>query len=306
MSPATKGAGKGTTDRELVEARLDGPIAVETLAVEAESAVEMPESVIESAVPGPPRLVETSPSDAPKLHPKKNRKVRTEEERALQRQVAQSQRLRHEELLRTWMPTQRGANITLRTRIGSQTVEGWFKRTFVRLSRMLYRIHTFPLQSIAPAVIARIEKEVLAAIVKTEEAISQQIGQCEEMFERLGAQKAFYSKHFELEIIVSTKTAMALHAIYHRADELFLCIESLDFAGVLTDSQRQKQIGGIHAAIFGLAQSIERFHTGVYVRIAKATPDLAEVDASEAAAEGRAVDLVANEALDPPRTGMTK
>jgi hypothetical protein len=68
---------------------------------------------------------------------------------------------------------------------------------------------------------------------------------------------------------------------------------------VLTESQRQKQIGGIHAAIFGMAQSIERFHTGVYVRIAKDTPDLAEVDASEAAAEGRAVDLVANEAIEP-------
>src|SRR5260370_39965862 len=92
---------------------------------------------------------------------------------------------------------------------------------------------------------------------------------------------------------------MALHASYHRADQLFLCIESLEFAGVLTDSQRQKQIGGIHAAIFGLTQSIERFHTGVYVRIAKAAPDLAEVDASEAAAEGRAVDLLANEAIEP-------
>jgi site-specific DNA-cytosine methylase len=308
MSPATKGARKRKTaaasepvrtpaDGEIVEISLDDPVAVATIATEAELPVESPEA-IESAVHELHRREENSSSEDPKPRPKKKRKVRTEEERALQRQIAQNQRLRHAELLKTWMPTQRGANITLRTRIGSQTVEGWFKRTFVRLSRMLYRIHTFPLQSIAPAVIALIEKEVLAAILKTEETLSRQIGQCEEMLERLGAQKAFYSKHFELEIIVSTKTAMALHAIYHRADELFLCIESLDFAGVLTDSQRQKQIGGIHAAIFRMAQSIERFHTGVYVRIAKAAPDLAEVDASEAAAEGRAVDLVANEAIE--------
>jgi len=33
------------------------------------------------------------------------------------------------------------------------------------------------------------------------------------LLERLGAKKAFYAKHFELEIIVSTKTAMALHRV---------------------------------------------------------------------------------------------
>lgn len=288
MSPATKGAKRK---------KKSDVVAAHEVVVEEVAEIPPQGPPVEETVDLPPAEIVVANGER-KTRPKKRRGVRTEEERALQRQIAQNQRLRHAELLKTWMPTQRGANITLRTRIGSQTVEGWFKRTFVRLSRMLYRIHTFPLQSIAPAVIARIEKEVLAAILKTEETLSQQIGQCEEMLERLGAQKAFYSKHFELEIIVSTKTAMALHAIYHRADELFLCIESLDFAGVLTDSQRQKQIGGIHAAIFRMAQSIERFHTGVYVRIAKAAPDLAEVDASEAAAEGSAVDLVANEAIE--------
>ena len=231
---------------------------------------------------------------------KRIRKVRTEADREQQRRLAQEQRNRHDELMKSWVPLQRGANITLTTRIGSQTVEGWFKRTFVRLSRMLYRIHTFPLQQIAPSVIGRIEKEVLASIAKTEAMLSRELARCEETLERLGAKKAFYSKHFELEIIVSTKTAMTLHAIYQRADELFLCIESLDFAGVLTAAERERQIGAIHAAIFGLSQSIERFHAGVFVRIARATPDVAEVDAAAAAQSGNAVDRVANVAIAEP------
>lgn len=223
--------------------------------------------------------------------PKRRRKVRTEQDRAQQRRVATVQRQRHEELLREWMPSQRGANMALATRIGSQTVEGWFKRTFVRLSRMLYRIHTFPMQQLPPEAIATIEREVLAAIGKAETALSGQLGRCEETLERVGGRRAFYAKHFELEIIVSTKTAMALHAVYHRADELMLLIESLDFAGLLTDAQRRKQIGAMHAAIFGLAQSIERLHRGLYVRVAKAVAEVAEIDAVDAVAAGGPVDL---------------
>ncbi len=222
---------------------------------------------------------------------RRSRKVRTEAERLLQRRVAKDQRARHGELVKTFMLNQRGANMKLSTRIGSQTVEGWFKRTYIRLSRMLYRIHTFPLVHIAPDVIRRVEKEVLAAIAATETKISHQLAQCDEMLEKVGASRAFYSKHYELEVIVSTKTAMALHAIYHRADELYLRMESLDFAGLLTDAQRQKQIGTIHNAIFSLADTIDRFHTGLFVRVAQAIPQTAEVDPVAAAAAGTPVDL---------------
>ena len=221
----------------------------------------------------------------------KPRKVRSEADREQQRRVATAQRLRHDELVRTWMPSQRGANMALATRIGSQTVEGWFKRTFVRLSRMLYRIHTFPMHQVAPEAIARLEAEVLGVIGKGEGALSQQAGRCEEMLERVGGRKAFFSKHFELEIIISTKTAMALHAVYHRADEVMLLVESLDFAGILTEQQRRKQIGTIHASIFSLAQSIERLHRGLYVRAAKAFTEVGETDAVAAAAAGGPVDL---------------
>lgn len=197
-----------------------------------------------------------------------------------QRRAASAQRQRHEELVSNWMPSQRGANVTLTTRIGSQTVEGWFKRTFVRLARMLYRIHTFPTQQVAPEVIGKIDAEVMVAIGRAQTALEQRQVQCEEMLEQLSAQRAFYSKHFELEVIVTTKTAVALHGVYHCADQLMLLVESLDFAGLLTDGQRRKQIGAIHAAIFGLAESIERLHRGLYVRIAKAA---AEEKASEPA-----------------------
>jgi len=240
--------------------------------------------------------------DSPRKRATRPGKVRSDAGREQQRRVATAQRQRHEELIKTWMPTQRGANMTLTTRIGSQTVEGWFKRTFVRLSRMLYRIHTFPMQRLTPEAIARLEKEVLGAIGKAEMAISQQLAQCEGMLERVDGRKAFYAKHFELEVIVSTKTAMALHALYHRADELMLVIESLDFAGILTEAQRRKQIGAIHAAIFGLGQSIERLHRGLYVRAAQAVRDMPEVDAVIAAAAGGPVDL---DVSDPATTCAT-
>ena len=233
---------------------------------------------------------ETAPERRRAAKVKKVRKVRSDSERAQQRQVARDQRKRHAELVKTWMPVQRGANMTLATRIGSQAVESWFKRTFVRLSRMLYRIHSFPLQHIAPEVIRRIESEITNAIGRTEGKISQLIAHSDRMLERVGARPAYYSKHFELEIVVSTKTAMALHAVYHRADELHLRVESLDFAGLLTEAQRQKHIGAIHAAIFGLAQSIERFHAGLFVRVAQAAPETAEIDAAAAARIGKPVD----------------
>src|ERR1700687_4849384 len=212
---------------------------------------------------------ETAPERRRAATAKKVRKVRSDWERGHQRQVARDQRKPHAELVKTWMPVQRGANMTLATRIGSQAVESWFKRTFVRLSRMLYRIHSFPLQHIAPEVIRRIESEITNAIGRTEGKISQLIAHSDRML--------------ELEIVVSTKTAMALHAVYHRADELHLRVESLDFAGLLTEAQRQKHIGAIHAAIFGLAQSIERFHAGLFVRVAQAAPETAEIDAAAAA-----------------------
>ena len=74
-------------------------------------------------------------------------------------------------------------------------------------------------------------------------------------------------------------------------------IESLDFAGILTEAQRRKQIGTIHAAIFGLGQSIERLHRGLYVRAAKLVTELAEVDVVVAVAAGGPVDLDPNTAL---------
>lgn len=263
------------------------------------------DSVAEQVIPSPqpnPKGEGAAGEPLPKgstSAPKRWRKVRTEQDRAQQRRVATVQRQRHEELLREWMPSQRGANMALATRIGSQTVEGWFKRTFVRLSRMLYRIHTFPMQQLPPEAIATIEREVLAAIGKAETALSGQLGRCEETLERVGGRRAFYAKHFELEIIVSTKTAMALHAVYHRADELMLLIESLDFAGLLTDAQRRKQIGAMHAAIFGLAQSIERLHRGLYVRVAKAVAEVPEVDAVDAVAAGGPVDLDVSPSPEP-------
>ena len=246
---------------------------------------------------------ETAPKRPAKAH--RSRKVRNEADRLLQRRVAKDQRARHGELVKTFMLNQRGANMKLPTRIGSQTVEGWFKRTYIRLSRMLYRIHTFPLVHIAPDVIRRVEKEVLAAIAATETKISHQLGQCDEMLEKVGASRAFYSKHYELEVIVSTKTAMALHAIYHRADELYLRMESLDFAGLLTDAQRQKQIDTIHYAIFSLAGTIDRFHTGLFVRVAQAIPHTAEVDPLAAAAAGRPVDMPEESAAQTEETLVT-
>lgn len=298
LNVACETAPLSSAESEMVAIEALPPTATDDQALDESSPIPVGAPPSDNSPPAPETPSSAKPEalaqkTAPKrrANARRSRKVRTEAERLLQRRVAKDQRARHGELVKTFMLNQRGANMKLPTRIGSQTVEGWFKRTYIRLSRMLYRIHTFPLVHIAPDVIRRVEKEVLAAIAATETKISHQLAQCDEMLEKVGASRAFYSKHYELEVIVSTKTAMALHAIYHRADELYLRMESLDFAGLLTDMQRQKQIGTIHNAIFSLADTIDRFHTGLFVRVAQAIPQTAEVDPVAAAAAGTPVDL---------------
>ena len=301
-----------SAEAEAVAAEISPPAATDDQALDESPPVPVVAQPLDDSPPAPESALPAEPeSPAPETAPKRpakahrSRKVRNEADRLLQRRVAKDQRARHGELVKTFMLNQRGANMKLPTRIGSQIVEGWFKRTYIRLSRMLYRIHTFPLVHIAPDVIRRVEKEVLAAIAATETKISHQLGQCDEMLEKVGASRAFYSKHYELEVIVSTKTAMALHAIYHRADELYLRMESLDFAGLLTDAQRQKQIDTIHYAIFSLAGTIDRFHTGLFVRVAQAIPHTAEVDPLAAAAAGRPVDMPEESAAQTEETLVT-
>jgi len=224
--------------------------------------------------------------------PKRSVAEQKEHERQMHREVAKGQRARNKELIREFLPNQRGAVMLLDTRLGSITVEGWFKRTYVRATRLLYRIHTFPLKNIGPEYIQEIERNILKTIMKTEAALSADIAKFDAMLLAVTPQLATYQRFYEEKIPVSTKAAMTLHAVYQKADEVHRRIETADLVGVLDDKTRRKAIGNTHRAIFGLITSIERYHTGLYIRVMQSAPEVAEVDASEAIATGKPVDRV--------------
>lgn len=246
------------------------------------------------------------PGEARPVAPKKPKligKAKLEHERQQHRAIAKSQRQRNKELIKEFLPNQRGAVMLVRIKIGSREVEGWFKRKYVRAARQLYRIHTFPLTNISPEVIQRLEREILNAIAMTESKLSKEIAQYEKLLSSVSAPPAVYQNWYELEMPVSTKAAMNLCSVFQKADELHRLVQNADLVGLLDDKTLKKAIGRIHGAIFGLDETVDRFHSGLYIRVQQATPDSAEVDSSAAVAAGGPIDRVEDApagAVPPP------
>lgn len=304
------GGNQDTTPTPAVDAAETPPVESEpAAAVGSELVVPGAEAAQEAPTtqtPAAPELAAGAPSEdaapssspAPAVtgkeprakKPKKTAEQRREAERQHGRQVAKLQRQRSKELLKEFVPNQRGAVMVLQTRLGSTTVEGWFKRKFVLATRQMYRIRRFPLTNISPDVIQRLEREILNAISATEARLSKEIAAFDQMIAKSGSQLAQYHKFYELDIAVSTKGAMGLHAVYQKADELHRRVETADLLGLLDDSNRKKAISKLHGAVFGLVETIDRFHQGLFVRVEQALPDAAEIDSTEAAASGKPVD----------------
>ncbi|MCA2999403.1 MAG: hypothetical protein ING66_13415 [Rhodocyclaceae bacterium] len=237
-----------------------------------------PDVDIAESTPGPAMTnapTETKPARKQKKRLRGKELERYNEQR---RQRAKAQRQQHNKLAETWMPQQRGAVITLDVNLGSESVESWFKRTYLRHARALQRISTF-----VPGIGTQVTYEMVTAVreaaskaITTETRKLQAISlRLEHAVNSVCTHKAHYINTFKPKqpIYVSTKAAVDLFELYKAADASFLSLKSMEFNGLITTKKYEQESKTIRAAVFYACDSIYRQLTRLYIAAGRPIED---------------------------------
>lgn len=267
---ARRTSSKKTTLADAVPEAVEAPTTA-TNTDESDVAIPSTAAVVTDETPEPPdRTAATTKASPTKTTTTRLRGKDLDRAKAQKRERAKAQRKQHNALVEKWMPAQRGAVIVLDVSLGSESVESWFKRTYLRHARALQRINNFP-----PGNDTQVTYDMITAVrTAASKAIADETRKVQAISQRLEhtvnevcAHKAHYVNAFvpKQPIYISTKAAIELFELYKSADAAFLALKTLELNSLITEKKYGEEARQIRLSVFKACDSIYRNLTRLYI-----------------------------------------